>query len=428
MIRIFVALLVLLSFNQAGAQQSGIKFEKSLSWSQIKEKAKLENKYIFVDAYTTWCLPCRVMANEIFPQPTVGAFFNSNFINVAVQFDVTKKDSEEIRAWYKDAKNLMSNYKIDSYPTYLFFNPQGDLVHTVRGASENADEFLTKSKLALDPLTQFDMLKRQFEAGNKSEEFLKGLIAATRLAKDRKFLPTVTNAYLKTQKNLYTKENLQLIEAGTSKSTDVGFPILRDYPQKADSVLGIGKSNAKVKYIAYNELVYPRLRINPTITEYMSGMVVYRGTIRDAVDWLVIKKDLDSSYPKIAAEVLLEGKIAYFESTKNWEEYAKAVESYIPIYSSDINLALRLYASTIFRQSDDLALLEKALSWSKRTLSAEDMQYKMYFSATYGNLLYKTGRKEEAIAIIEEVKNFTKDKDGKYAAQIMKMKNGEKIW
>ncbi len=36
-----------------------IHFENGLSWEQIKEKAKAEHKYIFVDCYATWCGPCK---------------------------------------------------------------------------------------------------------------------------------------------------------------------------------------------------------------------------------------------------------------------------------------------------------------------------------------------------------------------------------
>ncbi|MBL7708461.1 MAG: thioredoxin family protein, partial [Chitinophagaceae bacterium] len=40
---------------------SGIQFQ-NLSWSQLLAKAKTENKLIFVDAFTTWCGPCKQMS------------------------------------------------------------------------------------------------------------------------------------------------------------------------------------------------------------------------------------------------------------------------------------------------------------------------------------------------------------------------------
>lgn len=114
-----VALILVSSFVKA-QEEKGIKFEHGLSWLQIKEKAQTENKFIFLDGYTTWCGPCKQMAKEIFPQPSVGDFFNKNFINVAVQFDVAKNDNVEVKSWYKDAETLKETFKVNSYPTYLF--------------------------------------------------------------------------------------------------------------------------------------------------------------------------------------------------------------------------------------------------------------------------------------------------------------------
>ncbi|HEY0896201.1 MAG TPA: thioredoxin fold domain-containing protein, partial [Sphingobacteriaceae bacterium] len=139
----FVALLLVLITSAATLfAQNGVAFTKGLSWAQIKEKAKTEQRYIFVDTYTTWCLPCKEMEKEIFPQPAVGAFFNANFINVALQLDVTKKDNEEVKRRYEDARYFLNTYKIRSFPTYLFFDPYGELVHTINGASSTGEEFI----------------------------------------------------------------------------------------------------------------------------------------------------------------------------------------------------------------------------------------------------------------------------------------------
>jgi thiol:disulfide interchange protein len=77
------ALFVLVSLTSV-AQTTGMTFEHNTTWAAIKEKAKKENKYIFMDAFTTWCGPCKMMAAKIFPLPEVGAFFNASYINVKV--------------------------------------------------------------------------------------------------------------------------------------------------------------------------------------------------------------------------------------------------------------------------------------------------------------------------------------------------------
>ena len=67
--------LLLIYFLSQAQKSDGIKFEeKELTWEGVKQKAKNENKYIFIDAYTTWCGPCKYMSNYIFPQKEVGDF------------------------------------------------------------------------------------------------------------------------------------------------------------------------------------------------------------------------------------------------------------------------------------------------------------------------------------------------------------------
>jgi thiol:disulfide interchange protein len=45
------------------------------TWAQALAKAKKENKLVFLDAYTSWCGPCKQMQRNVFPQTTVGSFF-----------------------------------------------------------------------------------------------------------------------------------------------------------------------------------------------------------------------------------------------------------------------------------------------------------------------------------------------------------------
>jgi thioredoxin-related protein len=212
---------ILMQFSMA--QEKGIKFENGQSWSQIKEKAKKENKYIFLDGYTTWCVPCKKMNMDVFPQPDVGSFFNQNFINVAVQFDITLNDNDEVKSWYNDARGLHETYKIDSYPTYLFFNPDGNLVHVIKGANPDAKDFIVKAKQALDINTQYISLKNQYTPSVRDSVFLLNLINAAIQSGDGNSLPVFINTYLTTQKDLFTARNLKFIANATTKSSDIGY-------------------------------------------------------------------------------------------------------------------------------------------------------------------------------------------------------------
>ena len=39
------------------------------SFEEALEEAKIQDKLIFVDAFTTWCGPCKRMKKNVFPEP-----------------------------------------------------------------------------------------------------------------------------------------------------------------------------------------------------------------------------------------------------------------------------------------------------------------------------------------------------------------------
>ncbi|SOD78292.1 thioredoxin family protein [Spirosoma fluviale] len=98
----------------------GIAFFKG-SWKDVLAEAKRQNKPVFLDVYTTWCPPCKRMANEAFPNAKLGARYNVHFINY--QLDAEKGEG----------LTLAKQYLVASYPTSLFIAPNGDLIHRAVG-------------------------------------------------------------------------------------------------------------------------------------------------------------------------------------------------------------------------------------------------------------------------------------------------------
>ena len=115
------ASLMLLGISTVSAQ--GITFEKG-NWDEVVKKAKAENKFIFVDAYAEWCGPCKRMAKDVFPENSVGAFYNKNF--VSYKFDMEKGEGPK----------FAKTYTVAAYPTLLFFNPAGELIHKAVGGRD----------------------------------------------------------------------------------------------------------------------------------------------------------------------------------------------------------------------------------------------------------------------------------------------------
>ena len=76
----------------------GVDF-KSVSLKEALEQAKTQGKMVFVDCYTTWCGPCKMMTEQVFPQKEAGDFFNTHFVNV--KFDMEKGEGKELSTRFK---------------------------------------------------------------------------------------------------------------------------------------------------------------------------------------------------------------------------------------------------------------------------------------------------------------------------------------
>lgn len=85
-------------------------------WKDVAAKARKSGKYIFVDAYTAWCLPCRQLKNVTFRDKNAAAYFSKNFVNYAV--DMEKGEGVQ----------LAEEWDIMAYPSLLFFTPEGKMI------------------------------------------------------------------------------------------------------------------------------------------------------------------------------------------------------------------------------------------------------------------------------------------------------------
>lgn len=419
-----IALCFTIAF--AFAQEKGVNFQNNLTWAQIKEKAKTENKYIFVDCYTTWCVPCKVMAKEILPQPEVASFLNDKFISIALQFDKTKQDDANVKRWYKDVKLIDAVAKVNAYPTYLIYDHQGQLIGRVVGASPDAKTFLDQVKNELDPKTQLANLKKEYKAGNRSSEFLLTFINAFKSSWDNQ-ANEVMNVYLSRQKNLLTKDNLLFVRQATGKSTDPGFKVLREHSKEFDAVYGPGKSLSMISNIVFDELILTMVRNNGKRVNN-GGMYYYTGEINKNVDWAAVRNVVKVKYGDLTDDIVDRAKLQNLRDREDWPEYTKQVQAFVNKHN-DVAHAddISTYLNYIFLFTDDKSALEGALNIARQVI-AIDGDNKQWYQMVYANLLYKLGRKEDALAVTNDgIKRFG---DKAYALKELqeKINKNEKNW
>ena len=128
---------IVLCFLPVWAFAQGIQFEK-MSVGDALEKARAEQKMVFIDVFAEWCGPCKKMDAEVFTNAEVGKYFNEKF--VCLQLDGEKGEGAEIA----------KRFRVDMYPTYVVLDISGQKVFQTAGYHQPA-QFIDLIRNGLDP-------------------------------------------------------------------------------------------------------------------------------------------------------------------------------------------------------------------------------------------------------------------------------------
>jgi thiol:disulfide interchange protein len=108
--------------TEAPASIMLVKFTNTDDIETALAKAKKTNKVVFIDFYTTWCAPCRVMEESVFRDEDVANYMNENCISIRVNAEKGKGPDRKLE------------YAVDAYPTMLVYSPNGDEVARKQGS------------------------------------------------------------------------------------------------------------------------------------------------------------------------------------------------------------------------------------------------------------------------------------------------------
>lgn len=165
--KVVLCVLTVFSFFCAMSQTNF----RNLTYEQAVSVAKAENKLLFLDFYTVWCGPCKMMAKEVFPQKMVGDYMNERF--VCIQLDAEK-----------EGKELRRQFKVMFYPTFIGIDTTGKEVLRMEGGTD-AETFLADVDRRINPEKSPERLKERYESGERTGELVK-LYAALKMAESRK--------------------------------------------------------------------------------------------------------------------------------------------------------------------------------------------------------------------------------------------------
>lgn len=193
LIKKLTTLFILCALCPMGARAQGIAFLESATVAEALAKAKTEGKSVFVDCYTSWCGPCKLLARDVFPQKEVGDFFNPRF--VSLKLDMEKGEGPE----------MAKRWDVNAYPTLTFLNSDGEVMFQTVGAS-GAKQLVDTVAYLLEHHGPSELATR-YSAGERSAELVAKYIAELKQERKRNLIQTIAEDF--------STNNLQLLLTDT---------------------------------------------------------------------------------------------------------------------------------------------------------------------------------------------------------------------
>ena len=156
---LMMVVCLVFAFNGFG---QGINFFKG-NYQEALEKAAAANKLVFIDFYTEWCGPCKLMAKDVFTDKNVGDYYNEKFI--AIQLDAEAPAN----------KSVVKQFKVNSYPTLAYLRADGKVILLATGSS-SVEEFIKQGKVATGDELGFEDLYAKYKSSKNDLDILQQLL------------------------------------------------------------------------------------------------------------------------------------------------------------------------------------------------------------------------------------------------------------
>lgn len=370
-----LAVCALISFSLLAQADDtkGIQFFHG-TFKEALELANKEGKLIFMDAYTAWCGPCKRMAASVFPDPAAGDYFNPTFINMKV--DMEKEEGPSIS----------QKYGVQSYPTFLFIDGSGTLVHRSSGGRP-VDGLIDLGKEALSKYDKSGDIAKLYNDGQRDAATV--LLYIKALNQAGKPSLKITNDYLATQKDLSTNENLEIILNGATEADSKVFDYLVQYKDK-------------IKQIKSTETFETRVYACCRKTFNKALQFRNENLLHDAQTKM-------KHHPAKQQEFIYDTDQQFYGETGNAAMYLKSIKSYVKKVAKKDPEKL----SYLSQRSINYFKTDKSIGTFAEDCAMKAMQYgaNTNYYLNYASILLNNGKKGEAIKIAKKALDLAKTKN-----------------
>ncbi len=350
--------------------QSRIQFDQGDSWASVLKKAQREGKPIFVDVYTVWCGPCKMMERNTFTQQEVYDIYNNNFINYKLNFETP------------EGQKLGAKYGISGVPVLLYFDSRGELLYRADGMQgkvemiQYAKRVLARAGSRNNSRPDQDFADNRTNYSSTYEEIIKRY--NTKQPYDKLF-----RQYAFKQKLLGRMDN--------KKNMDLIYDLSDDIESKAMDMF----INRQGRFIAEYGEEHIHGKVKSSVLSKMAEATANR-------DEDLFKRALEvvnSFDMPQGANLAYSLQCNYYKGIGDRKGFAKVVINYMKKYNGKAPDVYNRSAWDIMTSDPSKANLKYARDWVETSI-ALDSQY--YNNETYGEILVAMGKRKAACEAFQE--------------------------
>ncbi|MDE0659225.1 MAG: thioredoxin family protein [Gammaproteobacteria bacterium] len=376
---------------------AGIEFFEG-SWDDAFKAAEENGQLVFVDVYTEWCGPCKLMDANVFPKDAVGDYFNARFVNI-------KLDAEDEDV---NGPEIGDRYGISAYPTLLFLNPDGsELGRGVAGLE--VEQLIQLAKEATGEASSgFGEMAAKYDAGERDPAFVRAFlemaqVAGAKLHGDveamvahRERMAPVFDEYFasRDKETLINADDFAVIGAYKSKVVR-GDPAVEFVIDNYDAFAAVAPENAVAAFVLESNYYTVQGLANAGDDAYLEQLDMLDGPLRRAAEF---QRGLEPDSPLLREFQEENFRNGYLAQTGRWAELKQAVEARLAKPSAN---RARVYtaASNNFQRAEGKEYRLLAREYAERGYKLDPSD--PFAAMTYARSLEQAGRNAEAMAVLE---------------------------
>jgi hypothetical protein len=254
-------------------------------------------------------------------------------------------------------------------------------------------------------------LVKRFKAGERSLDLSRRLALMAARQKDVAIATEAADAHVALSSEPYSRDFWRVVNASTIGSQGKGFALLKARMREANAAAGPQAAEKKLLEIIRSEAIDP-----------------YFSHGRTKPDWAELEREVVARFGELGREAVAGTKMMYDVVNKDWHSFGS---SYTRYYSTAIpRSAYHLITVTyqVFQHVDDIEALQTAahaMEWLiARNDEIEFGPYEAVELDTYAGVLYKLGRKEEALEWQQKAVDVAAGRSPEMVRRLERMREG----